>query len=471
MTGSLQLDITILIVALVFSALFSSSETALTALSETKARQLMEEKRRGARWLSLWLERPNRVLTTILIGNNVVNTFTAAAATLVAQQVFDNSALSIAVAITTIAILVVGEITPKTFAKHNAERVAPASMLLVMPLYFACYPVVIAFTWLSKSLVRLTGGDVTRTGPFITEEDVAYMIKLGQSEGVFEAHETTLLENVFEFGDTVVKEVMVPSTDLNAISADSTIDKIFDSIREHGHTRVPVFVGNIDEIVGVFHTKELMHIVRTESEHTFKLEDNLREAFFVPELMKIGEVLKEFQRRKTHLAIVVDEYGGTAGIICLEDILEEIVGEIRDEYDDAEDDEFRRIDDDHWLANGRASIYELGEALQIDFPEGGAYETLGGFLISEWGRMPPPAARISFGGWIFRVKDADNRRVNRVAIDRVGSRKKEKKINQTCGQSMASEIGELPAVLKYEDEGDDAPKAAVVPIDRKREKA
>lgn len=464
MTGNINLDITILLVALVLSAAFSSSETALTALSETKARQLIEDGRRGARWLSLWLERPNRVLTTILIGNNIVNTFTAAAATLVAQQVFNNSALSIAVGVTTIAILVVGEITPKTFAKHNAERMAPLSMLLVLPVYFACYPVVIAFTWLSKSLVRLTGGDVTRTGPFITEEDVAYMIKLGQSEGVFEAQETAMLENVFEFGDTLVKEVMVPRTDLHAIPVDADLDEIFESIRENGHTRMPVYEGSIDEVIGVFHTKELMHIVRTEGELNFKLQDNLRDAFFVPELMKIGEVLKEFQRRKTHLAIVVDEYGGTAGIICLEDILEEIVGEIRDEYDEAEHDEFRRIDDDHWVANGKASIHELGEALAVAFPEGGPFETLGGFLISQWGRMPPPAARISYEGWIFVVKDADNRKVIRVEIERLSARRQKARTPSSTDLVVSS--SEQPAEEHLQSDGEGA---AVLPIDRFRE--
>lgn len=443
MTGSFSLDIFILMLSLVFSAAFSSAETALTSLSETRTRRLIEEKVRNSKALQLWLERPNRVLTAILIGNNVVNTFTASAATLVAQSLFANSALSIAVGVTTLALLIFGEITPKTFAKNNAERLAPTTMtFLIRPVYIVCFPAVILFTAFSKLLVRLTGGKIAREK--ITEEDIADAIRLGHLQGAIERQESELLTSIFNFGDTLVKEVMVPRTDIHAVPLDTDIDDVLERVRAHAHTRVPVYGESLDEIAGIFHAKELLQIVRTEQEIEFKIKDHLREAFFVPELMRIGDLLKEFQVRKTHMAIVVDEYGGTAGIICLEDILEEIVGEIHDEYDDEEAD-FRQLDEDSFRADGKAHVEDLGEAIDVEFPEERDYETLGGFLIQRWGQVPPVAARITYKGWLFIVKEGDARRVISVDIERIGAlgKSSEGEPVKTRSKSKAGTTGKI----------------------------
>ncbi|MCP4500417.1 MAG: HlyC/CorC family transporter [Deltaproteobacteria bacterium] len=420
MTGSLELDLFILGLALVFSGAFSSAETALTSLSETRTRRLIEEKARYSKSLNMWLERPNRVLTAILIGNNVVNTFTASAATLVAQSVFGEQALSIAVGLTTLALLVFGEITPKTFAKHNAEKLAPWTMtFLIRPVYLLCYPAVFLFATLSKVLVKWSGGKTS--GERITEEDIADAIRLGHLQGAIERQESELLTSIFQFGDTLVKEVMVPRTAIHAISVDTDLDEILDQVREHGHTRVPVYQDSLDDIEGIFHAKELLQIIRTEEELKFKLRSFVRDPFFVPELMRIGDLLKEFQHRKTHMAVVVDEYGGTSGIVCLEDLLEEIVGEIQDEFDEKEEADFRRIDEDSYTSSGQAHVDELGEAMGIEFPEERDYETLGGFLISRWGQVPPVASRITFEGWLFVIKDGEARKVISVDIERIGA--------------------------------------------------
>lgn len=416
-TGSLTGDLVLFIVCLFVSAFFSASETALTALTEAKSRQLIEQKRAGARYLRLWLERPNRVLTTVLIGNNIVNTFTAALATLLSQQIFANAALSVAVGLTTVAILIVGEITPKTFAKHNAERLAPVAMALLYPLYVALWPIVVAFTWLSKMLVKLTGGEVSRTGPFITEEDIAFMIRLGQTAGVIEQDERELITNVFEFNDTLVKEVMVPRTDISGLALSSSLDTVLHEVRDHGHTRMPVYGENLDDVKGFFHTKDLLSILPDQIHH-FQLSEYVRPALFVPELEKISELLKKFQRTQTHLAIVVDEYGGTAGIVSLEDLLEELVGDILDEHDDEEEAEFQKIDDGVYAAEGKASIYELGEAIGINFPEDDRYETLGGFMIAMTGKMPRRGERLEHDGWTFIVKEVEAKRIARVQIER-----------------------------------------------------
>ncbi len=417
---SVTLELLALGVALLCSAFFSGSETALTALSDAKARMLMEQRPRRNRLLAYWLNRPNQMLTTVLIGNNVVNTFTAALATLVTQRVFAETVLSLAVGVTTIAILVVGEITPKTFAKHNAERVAPAVMYVLVPLYFAILPGTWLFTKLSQFMVKLFGGKVTRSGPFITEEYISYMVQLGQKEGVLEEHEEELISSVLEFGDTVVKEIMVPRTDIDGIPVEASLPEIIERVRASGHTRMPVYQESIDDVRGFFHSRELLH-VNAEDAASFKLEEHLHDAIFVPELMKISELMKIFQRRKSHLAVVVDEYGGCAGIVSLEDVIEELVGEIRDEYDEDEEEELKRIDKDRFVAMGKANVFDLGEALGIKFPEAGDFETLGGFLIHRQGKMPAVGDRISFSGWLFVVTDADQRKVERCEIVRIGS--------------------------------------------------
>lgn len=417
-TGSFALDLFVLFASLALSAFFSSSETALTALSETRARQLVEQGNRQKKRLSLWLERPNHVLTTILIGNNAVNIFAATLTTLIVQQMFKSQIVGIATGVTTIAILIFGEISPKTYAKHHPEKIAPVAMSVIALLYRGLYPAVIVFTWLSKLMVKISGGTLTRSGPFVTEEDISFMIQLGKQEGVIEQQEQELLSSIFEFGDTVVKEVMINRTDIVGIPMTSKLEEILMTVESCGHTRVPVYGESIDDVKGFFHTKELLRFLPDKARN-FSLSKQIRDPFFVPELMKISELLKEFQRRKTHMAVVVDEYGGTAGIVCLEDILEEIVGEIHDEYDQEPDEEFRQVSENHYLADGKANIWSLGEELNVAFPENEPYETLGGFLVARTGKLPLTGDRFQYKGWLFVVKEADNKRITRVEIEKI----------------------------------------------------
>jgi putative hemolysin len=419
-TGSVLGDVTLFVCCLFLSAFFSSSETALTALSETKARQLIEQKPARGRYLRLWLDRPNRVLTTVLIGNNLVNAITTAVATLLAQHFFQEAAVTVAVATTTVCILIVGEITPKTFAKHNAAVLAPIAMPVLWALYMAGKPVVVVFTWLSRVLVKMWGGELTRTGPFVTEEDIAFMIRLGSSAGVIEPEEREMLDNVFEFGDTLVREVMVPRPDISALKLSSSLDDALAEIKDHGHTRLPVFGDDLDDVVGFLHAKDLLTKLRNIDETQFELANYVRPALFVPELEKISELLKRFQRGKTHLAVVVDEHGGTAGIVSLEDLIEELVGDIHDEHDEEEEEEVTRLTDNRWAAMGRTNIFELGEELGIEFPDDARYDTLGGFIIAQCGKMPQRGTRVEWSGWVFTVRDVDPRRVNRVEIERIG---------------------------------------------------
>ena len=242
---------------------------------------------------------------------------------------------------------------------------------------------------------------------------------VGHEEGVLHRDEREMLASVFEFGDTVVREIMVPRTEMVAIRKDAEPDELMDLVASSGLSRIPVYDETIDNVIGILHTKDLIKH-RAEGPDATSTAKLMRKAFFAPELMPIANLLKEFQRRKTHMAIVVDEFGGTSGIVTLENVIEEIVGEIQDEHDE-EEAQFRVLPDGHVLADGRLSIYDLGEKLGAEVPEDGSYETLGGFLIAQAGRLPTSGTQVRWDGFEFHVREADERRVKRVEIVRTPS--------------------------------------------------
>lgn len=409
----------VLILCVFLSAFFSAAETALTSLSEGKTRQLIENKRPGSSALPLWLNWPNRVITTLLVGNTIANAAAASIATIIGERVFGSYGAALATGLVTILVLIFAEVSPKTFARHNAEKIAPILMTLLYPFYWILSPLVLSLSWFASLILRITGGESSSSGPAATEEDIEFMVRLGHQEGVITRDQGEMLESVFEFRDTLVKEAMVPRTTINSIEKSATLEEVIALVKEHGHTRWPVYVDNIDNVVGVFHTKDLLTAL-LKNRDSIKLSDYLRPALFVPDMMKIGGLLKEFKHGRAHLAIVVDEYGGTAGMITLEDVIEEIVGEIRDEYDSEEDERvLHKIDENNYSADGKAGIYHIRDALGIEFPEDEAFESLGGFLIATYGKMPPPNAEIDFGGWRFMVKNADEKRISSVLIRRI----------------------------------------------------
>lgn len=405
------------ILCLIASAFFSASETALTSLSESKTRQLIEARVTGSRALTLWLRYPIRVLTTLLVGNNVVNTLCAAIATVIAQQTFGIGAISVATGTVTLALLIFGEITPKALARSNAQVFGPIALTLLVPFYFILLPIVICLSWFAAAMVKLSGGAAGAHGPIATEEDIAYLIRLSHQQGVLPREEGRMLESVMEFGDTVVKEVMVSRTKISGFEKDDTLDEVTKAIREYEHSRWPVYEENLDNIVGVFCAKDLL---TREKQEVFHLNYYIRPALFVPDSMKVRDLLKEFRLGKAHLAIVVDEYGGTAGIITLEDVIEEIVGEIRDEYDDEEEERiFKRLEHGRFLINGRVSVYDLKEHLNLHIPQTEHYDSLGGFLIAQYGNLPPKGAEIEYDGWLFTVESADEKRVITVLANKL----------------------------------------------------
>lgn len=406
----------LLVFCIVASAFFSAAETSLTTVPETYIRKVIDERRVLLAPFKLWLTRPNRVLTAIIVGNNLVNTLAAVVATVFAQRLFDHYVISIATGTVTLALLIFGEITPKTFARHNAQALVGPMLYFIYPFYFILFPAVWVLSHLAVFLIKLMGGRTNRVGPLATEEDIAYLIRLSHEEGVFKPEQGLMLKSVIAFRDTATREIMVPRTDICSLSIDTPFQKVLSEVTTHGYTRWPVYGEDIDHVLGIFYVKDLINY-QINGGQNFVLKKHLRKTIFIPDSMKLDSVLREFQRKKVHLAIVVDEYGGTAGIVSLEDILEEIVGEIRDEYDKEEEEQMvKKVAPDHFVADGRTGILDLQKLTGIDLPDDESYETLGGFIVFVFGKIPKKNADYTFEDWVFKVVEVDEKRVVKVEI-------------------------------------------------------
>lgn len=407
---------------LVVSAFFSSSETALTSLTSPQAHQLIEEK--GANSLKLWVEKPIQVLTAILIGNNIVNITASALATDLANRLLANTsasewAIPVAVGVMTFLLLTFGEITPKAIATKMYKELSPIMMTVLRVFYVLFKPFTVVFVKMTRIIMVWLGNDPNEATPFVTSEDIEYMIDLGSREGTFSEDRERMLRSVFDFNDTSVREVMVPRTDAVFLSVDMNLSEIVEAVEGCGHSRLPVYDETVDNIVGIFYVKDVIGLIgKNLSGDTFTLLDIVREPFFVPESKGIADLFSEFQHSHIHMAIVVDEFGGTSGLITLEDIIEEFFGEIQDEYD-LEPEQIVRISDEIVRADARVSVYDMASFFHAQFPEDGDYETLGGFLMTLSGTVPSKGEKIKWTDFLFTVVDADAKKVISVDIERI----------------------------------------------------
>ena len=409
-----------IVICLLASAFFSSSETALTSLSGPQAQKLFEE--RSASSLKLWLERPIQVLTTILIGNNIFNITASALATDLANRLLEGTpasdwAIPVAVGVMTFLLLTFGEITPKAIAKRMYKRLSTPMMSMLRVPFVLFYPLTLAFSRMTHGIMRMLGNDPTARAPFVTAEEIEYMIDLGSREGTFSEDRERMLRSVFEFNDTQVREIMVPRTDAVFLNVDMSLEQIVTTLESCGHSRIPVYEGGVDNIVGIFYAKDLIKLVGRASKVDFGIRRFLRKPFFIPASKRIADLFSEFQRQRIHMAVVVDEFGGTDGLLTLEDIIEEFFGEIQDEYD-IEPEQLLPISDTLLRADARVPIYEIEDYFDVELPEKEDYETLGGFLLSQSGVVPDQGEEMAWEDLIFRVLEADEKKVITVEIER-----------------------------------------------------
>lgn len=406
----------VLALLLVLSAFFSGSETALLAANKLRLRQLHEDGNRRAGVVRRLLEEPGRVLTALLVGNNIVNVSATVLATALMVQLWGPQRGPLyALVGMTLLLLIVGEITPKTFAAKYADRLAMWVGKPVAWLTALLAPVIRVLSVLSNVLMRPLGGRVDLASPLVTEEEIRLLVKVGEEEGVIHEDEREMIHSIFEFGDTVAREVMVPRIDLVCVADTDTVADALRLVREHGHSRLPVYHESIDQIVGVVHVKDLLASVQDGHEQT-PVKDAARPAYFIPESKPLDGLFREMRRRKVHMAIVVDEYGGTAGMVTIEDLLEEIVGPILDEYD-VEEKLLEVVNEHVALVDGRVSLDEVNEQLALDLPVG-EVDTIGGFVYSLLGRVPGQGESVTYDGVELFVERLEGHRIARVRITR-----------------------------------------------------
>jgi len=403
-----------LVLLLLLSAFFSGSETALLAANKLRLRQMHEEGNPRAGTVRRLLEEPGRVLTALLVGNNIVNIAATVMATAMAVALWGTQRGPLyALVGMTLLLLIVGEITPKTFAAKYADRLAmwvgrPISWLTVL-----LSPVIRVLSVLSNLLLRPLGGRVNLASPLVTEEEIRLLVKMGEEEGVIQEDEREMIHSIFEFGDTVVREVMVPRIDMVSVADTDTVADALRVVREEGHSRLPVYHESIDQLVGIVHVKDLITYVQ-DGRESAPVKDAARPAYFIPESKPLDSLFREMRRKKVHMAIVVDEYGGTAGLVTIEDLLEEIVGPILDEYD-VEEKLLEVVNENVAVVDGRLSLEEVNEQLGLDLPVG-QVDTIGGFVYSLLGHVPSQGETVAYDGVELFVERLEGHRVARLRI-------------------------------------------------------
>lgn len=403
-------SIGLLLLVATFAAM---AETAISRTGRAKAHHLAQEKKKGAEQLVAIVEEPAPFMNIVLLITLVAHITGTALATGLAIKHFGGSGEAIAAALMTAVIFIFAEVSPKTFTIQHTER---AALLTARPVYYlgrALRPLGTALIAIANAV--LPGKGIPQ-GPFVTEEEIRHLVNVAEEEEEIEEDERELIHSVFEFGDTVVREVMVPRPDMAVIKSDATVEEALELITEAGYSRIPIFEGDTDNIVGVLYAKDLLKR-STRDKREVRVASLGRAPLFVPEQKKVAELLRDMQVERIHMAIVVDEYGGTAGLATIEDLVEEIVGEIVDEYD-REEPLVEPIDEDTIRVDAKMPIDEVNELLDVELPHD-EWDTVGGLVFGLTGRVPVQGETVVFDGLEFRTERVTGRRIQKVVITKV----------------------------------------------------
>ena len=410
------LQLFILVVALILSGISSAAETALTSVSRIKLKNMVEEGDEKAIQIDRLLARPNTFLSTILVVNNVAVIVASSMATVLALRFSATLGEFLATILTSLVVLIFCEITPKTAAVQNPMRVARALVNVVRGAAWLLHPLVVTLSAVTNSLVRLLGGQVKHHGPFVTEEELRLLVTVGEEEGVLEEEETDMIHSIFEFADTTVREIMIPRIDMVTLEGTDTVNEAIDLALQGGFSRIPVYEDTIDNITGILYTKDMIKQLR-EGHETQLVRALVRPAYFVPETKKLDDLLREIRQRRVHMVIVIDEYGSVSGLATIEDIVEEIVGDIRDEYD-REENLYEQINAYEYMVDAKMSISEFDELMDTKL-EGDDYDTLGGFLYERLDKIPITGDTITVEDLTFTILATRGRRITKVKVERV----------------------------------------------------
>ena len=373
-----------LVILLIGSGFFSASETSLMSLSKIRIRHMQEEGVKGAKLVASLIEDSNKLLSTILVGNNVVNIAATSISTSLFMTLLGSNGVPVATAVMTVLVLLFGEITPKTIAANNSEKVAIFVSRPIKVIIFILKPVVWVFNLVTGVIFKILGVKDKSNQPYITEEELKTMVNVSHEEGVLEIEERQIINNVFQFGDMQAKEAMVQRLDMIAINSEDKYEEIIEMFKNEKFSRMPVYNESIDDIIGILNIKDIIFLSDEEIQQ-FNIKDYIREPFFTYEFKKITQLLEEMKIEKSQMAIVVDEYGGTAGLITIEDLVEVIVGDIEDEYDE-EEEEIQVIKEDEYIVDGSIKITDVNELIGVRL-ESEEFDSIGGYIIGHLRRL------------------------------------------------------------------------------------
>lgn len=416
------IQLLILVILLGLSAFFSSAETALTTVNRIRIMNLAEEGNKKASTLLKVIDDSGKMLSAILIGNNIVNISASSLATVLATDVLGSKGVGIATGILTILILVFGEITPKTLATTSAEKLALAYAGIIHSIMIILTPVIFFINKLSRGFLFLLRVDPDAKTDVMTENELRTIVDVSHEDGVIESEERQMIYNVFDFGDSLAKDIMIPRVDMIFAHIDATRDELIDIFKKEKFTRLPVYEESTDDVIGILNMKDLLLY---DKDAEFNIRDILREAYFTYEYKKTSELMIEMRKDANNLAIVLDEYGATAGLITLEDLLEEIVGEIRDEYDEDEENLIRNLSENEYLVEGSMKLDDVNDALGLTL-DSEDYDSVGGLIIELLDRLPEEhESVVTEDGIILEVEKIDKNRIDTVHLTIPGKQEEE----------------------------------------------
>jgi CBS domain containing-hemolysin-like protein len=384
------------------------------SLASHRVESLAESGQKGAKTLKDLRDDPHRLLVTILVGNNIANIAMSSIATgLFAIFLSQGEAVVAATFGITALVLLFGESAPKSYAVENTESWA---LRVSRPLKFAEYvlmPLIVLFDYLTRVVNKVTGGRSAIETSYVTRDEIRDIIETGEREGVIEEDEREMFQRIFRFNNTIAKEVMTPRLDMDAIPKDASIEEAIETCIQSGHARLPVYEGSLDNITGVVHIRDLVRDLNYGESEELELPDLIQPTLHVPESKNVDELLAEMRSNRMHLVIVIDEFGTTEGLVTMEDLTEEIVGEI---LEGEEEEPIEFVDDDTAIVRGEVNIEDVNEQLEIDLPEGEEFETIAGFIFNRAGRLVEEGELITFDGVEIRVEEVENTRIMKARV-------------------------------------------------------
>ena len=411
----LEYEIAALIAMIGLSGYFSGLEVALVSIRLSKIEQMVKDKVRGAVSLHKLKSNPSRMMSSVNLGNNLASIAATALATDISLKLFGDDGLAIAIGIMTFLILIFGEITPKTYCNANAAKVAVKNSKILLIFSYALFPIVWIFEIITKGMIKLTGS--SDIPPGLTEDEIKEIVKQGYKDKAIEKHESELVHGALNFDDIVIRSVMTPRTKMFKLNSKMMLFEALPEINKSGFSRIPVFADNADQIVGIVHARDVLKKLEGD-EKIISLEQIMREPVFVSQEKRVSDLLKEMQGRRTHMAIVLDEFGGVEGCVTLEDLLEEIVGEIQDETD-TEKPSFQRDGQNAIVTDGDIEIDTINDIFKSNIPPGDDYSTLNGLLHEQLHDMPKEDDKIEIGSLRIIIEKVSKNKPERIRIEKV----------------------------------------------------